>query len=64
MNNPHIITEYIEALTARAEMAGDGRLEFAMGYLWSTLQALKLQTYELEILERDTYHLNKTINNQ
>lgn len=58
------INNYLEALAQRAEMSGDGRLEFAMGYLYSTLQALKLQSYELDVLQRDTQHLLKAINEQ
>lgn len=59
MNTNQIINQFVEALTARAEMSGDGRLEYAMGYLYSTLQSLKLQSYELELLQRDTEHLKK-----
>ena len=53
------INNYIEALTTRAEESGDGRLEYAMGYLYSTLVALKLDSYELETLQRDTNNLYK-----
>ena len=53
------INNYLEALTARAEESGDGRLEYAMGYLYSTLVALKLDSYELETLQRDTNNLYK-----
>lgn len=59
MNTKQIINNFVEALTDRAEMSGDGRLEYAMGYLYSTLQALKLQSYELEIIQRDTEHLKE-----
>lgn len=53
------INNYIEALVQRAELAGDGRLETAMGWLYSTLKALKLQSYELDLLKLDTQLLNK-----
>jgi len=52
-----IINDFVEALTERAEMSGDGRLEYAMGYLYSTLKALKLQSYELEVLQSDIKYL-------
>lgn len=61
MNTNAIINNFLEALTKRAELAGDGKLEYAMGYLYSTLQALKLQSYELEVLQRDTKNLEKTV---
>jgi hypothetical protein len=53
------INNYLEALTARAEESGDGRLEYAMGYLYTTLKALKLDSYELETLQRDADNLYK-----
>ena len=53
------INNYIEALSQRAEMSGDGRLDYAMGYLYTTLKALKLQSYELDILEQDIKNLKK-----
>lgn len=53
------INNYLEALTARAEESGDGRLEYAMGYLYTTLKALKLDSYELETLQRDADNLRK-----
>ena len=53
------INNYLEALTTRAEESGDGCLEYAMGYLYSTLVALKLDSYELETLQRDTNNLYK-----
>jgi hypothetical protein len=56
-----IINDYLEAVAKRAEMAGDGRLKYAMGFLCSTLGALKLQDYELEVLQQDTRNLNKLI---
>ena len=59
MKDKVIINNYIEALTARAEQSGDGRLEYAMGFLYSTLQSLKLGTYELETLGRDAKHLQE-----
>jgi hypothetical protein len=59
INTNIVINNYLEALAQRAEKSGDGRLEYAMGYLFSTLQALKLQSYELDILVQDTKHLTK-----
>lgn len=61
MNNKVIINNYIEALTARAEQSGDGRLEYAMGFLQSTLNSLNLGTYELETLQRDAKNLQDLI---
>jgi len=61
MNNTHVINQYIEALSTRAEMSEDSRLDFAMGFLYNTLQAMKLNSYELEVLKQDTDNLNKLI---
>jgi len=54
-----IINDYVEALSERAEMSGDGRLDYAMGFLYSTLTSLKLQSYELEVLQQDIQNLKK-----
>jgi len=59
MNTNHIINDYIEALSERAEQSGDGRLDYAMGFLYSTLKNLKLQSYELEQLQLDIKNLRK-----
>ena len=57
MNTNHIINDYIEALQERAEQSGG--LDYAMGFLYSTLKNLKLQSYELEQLQLDTKNLCK-----
>jgi hypothetical protein len=54
MNNSTVINDYLEALTKRAESAGDDRLGIAIGYFHEALRALKLQEYELETLQRLT----------
>jgi len=56
-----IINDYLEALAERAEMAGDGRLDYVMGFLQGTLKTLGLQGYELESLQRDTDNLRNLI---
>jgi hypothetical protein len=56
-----IINDYIEALAQRAELAGDGRLDYAMGFLQGTLKYLNLQSCDLESLQTDTKNLNKLI---
>jgi hypothetical protein len=57
-----IISEYIEALTERAEQAGDDRLSYAMGVLHSTLQSLQFSGYkDLEQLQKDTQALKRTV---
>ena len=56
-----IVNDYIEALAERAEMAGDGRLDYAMGFLLGSLKTLGLQGYELEVLQRDTANLRNII---
>lgn len=61
MNTKAIINDYIEALSERAEMAGDGKLDYAMGFLYSTLASLKLQSYELEVLQQDIQNLKKLV---
>ena len=60
-NTTTIINDYLEALTERAEMAGDDRLAYVMGFLYGTLKTLKLQSYELESLQRDTDNLRNLI---
>ena len=55
------INNYIEALSQRAEMAGDDKLGFAMGFLYGTLADLKLQSCELDILAKDTKNLNNLV---
>jgi len=53
MNTTHnTINNYIEALQERANQVGG--LDYAMGFLYSTLKNLKLQSYELEQLQLDT----------
>jgi len=64
MDTNKIINNYIEALQARSEMSGDGRLEYAMGFLYSTLKSLKLDSYDLESLQRETQNLQRLINKQ
>lgn len=61
MNTKAIINDYIEALSERAEMAGDDKLAFVAGFLEGTLKTLKLQSYELEVIKRDTINLRKLI---
>ena len=56
-----IVNDYLEALAERAEMAGDGRLDYAMGFLLGSLKTLGLQGYELEVLQRDTINLRNII---
>ncbi len=46
------INNYIEALQERANQVGG--LDYAMGFLYSTLKDLKLQSYELDRLMADT----------
>ena len=53
------INNYVESLTTRAEQMGG--LHYAMGFVHSTLAALKLQGYELEILAKDAAALNTLI---
>ena len=54
------INDYIEALTERANQAGG--LDYAMGFLYSTLQSLKLQSYELDVIKQDIKNLKKLAN--
>ena len=60
MNNNTTISNYIKALQARAEQMGG--IDYALGYLSGTLAALKLQSYDLEVLEHDIKHLNMLVN--
>jgi hypothetical protein len=50
-----IINDYLEAVAKRA----DGNLDYALGYICSTLGALKLQDHELEVLQQDTKNIKK-----
>ena len=60
MNTTHdTITDYIQALRDRANQAGG--LDYAMGFLYSTLKDLKPQSYELERLQKDTENLRNLI---
>ena len=52
MNTHTIINDYIKALTERANQVGG--LDYAMGFLYSTLKDLKLQNYEMDRLQADT----------
>ena len=63
MNTNAIINGYIEALQDRAEQAGDGKLEYALGFLYSTLKTLKLDSFELEQLQSDTQNLRTLTKN-
>ena len=58
-NTQIIINKYIESLIAHAETSGDGKLEYAMGYVGATLKSLHLQIFELEVLVEDTKRMNK-----
>ena len=60
MNSTHnTITNYIEALRERANQVGG--LDYAMGFLYSTLKDLKLQSYELDRLQADTETLKELV---
>ena len=60
MSDTHkIIDGYLNALRERATQAGG--LEYALGFLYSTLTDLKLQDYELWRMKRDTTTLNDLI---
>jgi hypothetical protein len=60
MNDAHkTIDSYIIALRERATQAGG--LDYALGFLYSTLKDLKLQDYELWRMKRDTTTLNDLI---
>jgi hypothetical protein len=60
MNDTHeTIDNYINALRERATQAGG--LDYALGFLYSTLTDLKLQNYELWRMKRDTTTLNDLI---
>jgi len=53
------INDYIKALRERANQVGG--LDYAMGFLYSTLKNLKPQSYELELLQKDTENLRNLI---
>jgi hypothetical protein len=63
MNTNTIINDYIEALQDRAEQAGDGKLDYALGFLYSTLKSLQFSGYGLEQLQRDTQNLRTLTKN-
>jgi hypothetical protein len=53
------INNYIEALRERANQVGG--LDYAMGFLYSTLKDLKLKSYELDRLQADTETLKELV---
>lgn len=53
------INDYIQALRDRANQVGG--LDYAMGFLYSTLKELNPQSYELERLQKDTENLRNLI---
>lgn len=53
------INDYIQALTKRSNQVGG--LDYAMGFLYSTLKELKPTSYELERLKKDTENLRSLI---
>ena len=57
MNNKAIINQYVEALQTRAHQQGG--VDYMSGFLVSTLTAMHLQGYELDVLKQDTENLNK-----
>ena len=64
MNTNTIINDYIEALQDRAEQAGDGKLGYAMGFLYSTLKSLQFSGFkDLEQLQKDTENLRTLTKN-
>lgn len=63
MNDAHkTIDSYIKALHKRSTQVGG--LDYALGFLYSTLMDLKLQGYELERLMADTATLNDLIDKE
>jgi hypothetical protein len=59
MNNKTIINQYVEALRTRAHQQGG--VDYMSGFLLSTLDTLKLQGYELDVLKQDIKNLKKLI---
>jgi len=60
MSDTHkTIDSYINALRERATQAGG--LEYALGFLYSTLADLKLQEYEMGRIRKDTFTLRKLV---
>jgi hypothetical protein len=60
MSDTHkTIDSYINALRERATQAGG--LEYALGFLYSTLTDLKLQEYEMGRIRKDTFTLRKLV---
>ena len=52
------INNFTDALKDYIDANG---VDCGMGYLFSTLKSLRLQSYELEKLQRDANHLNKIV---
>jgi hypothetical protein len=50
------INDFTQALKTYIDKNG---VDCGMGYLFSTLKSLQLQSYELEKIQRDTKHLQE-----
>ena len=59
MTNTTTVSTFLKALKERAEQAGG--LDYAIGFLHSTLTAMNLQGYEEQILKKDTVNLHGLI---
>ena len=57
MNNKTVINRYVEALRIRAHQQGG--VNYMSGVLLATLEAMKLQGYELDVLKQDIKSLEK-----
>ena len=58
MNN-NTLNNFVDALKQRAEQAGG--LDYAMGFIYSVLDDMKLQGYEVNVLKKNTALLHELI---
>ena len=57
MTNHNTLNNFVDALKQRAEQAGG--LDYAMGFLYSVLEDMNLQGYEVSVLKKNTALLHE-----
>ena len=58
--HPFTVTNFLDRLTERAERC-EGGLHYVQGYLQSLFKEMKLDTYQLDIIEQNIKHLDELI---
>ena len=58
--HPFTVKSFLDRLTERAEQC-EGGLHYVQGYLQSLFKEMKLDKYQLDILEQNVKHLDELI---